>query len=254
MLTTLDKNLLASINLHAVFGALPKLVELVPAAAKLIAPLERPVTLSLVSPGDHVKYTFSSSAIRVGGSGKGPTLLFRSAGHVNRVVAGASQPIPVAGVGGIKFLTGVFTPLTDILSSYLEPEPGANDDPEFAKISTLLTFEVVASALVLIANNDEAGKVSAEHMPDGTLDIEVGDEHRYRLGVANHKLHRVRDIMGDPSAALHFSSLQVAGDVLAGRRSSLAAMAAGDIAMRGMIPLVDNTNRLLDRVGAYLGA
>ncbi|MGN2638468.1 hypothetical protein ACWEKT_19935 [Nocardia takedensis] len=46
----------------------------------------------------------------------------------------------------------------------------------------------------------------------------------------------------------------MAGAILAGRESALACVCDGRIAMRGFIPLVDNTNRILDRVGAYLGA
>lgn len=254
MLTTLDDHVLAAINLRAVFGALPKLVELVPEARQTLGLLDAEVTLTLVSPGEHVAYTFSPQGIRPGGGAKGPTLLFRSAAHVNRVVNGASQPIPVAGPKGIKFLTHIFTPLTDILASYLKPDPERLTDPTFVEASTLLTFEVVIAALVIVANADPSGQVSAEHMPDGTLDVEIGDEERFRIQVTGHKLQRVTTIDGDPSAALHFGNLTVAGGILSGQDSAMASLANGGLSMRGMIPLVDNTNRLLDRVGAYLGA
>ncbi|WKK70382.1 hypothetical protein Q0F99_10830 [Rathayibacter oskolensis] len=123
-----------------------------------------------------------------------------------------------------------------------------------AERTTLLTLEVVASALTVVANGDRAGKVSAEHMADGDLDIEVGDDLRYRIRVSGHRLSRRSDPVGGPRAALRFRDLGVAGDVLSGRETALACVGDGRVTMRGYIPLIDNTNRLLDRVGAYLGA
>lgn len=56
-----------------------------------------------------------------------------------------------------------------------------------------------------------------------------------------------------PRAALTFADLDVAGALLAGRVSALACIGDGRMAMRGTISMVDNVNRILDRVGQYLG-
>lgn len=255
MLTETDERVRAAINLHAVLGALPRLAELAPEARGILSGVLKPTTLTLSAPGGlRAHYTFTRDGVRAGAGAHGPTLLFTSAAHLNKVIAGTAQPIPIGGPRGISFLTKVFTPLSALLGEYLEPSEQRRADLEFAERSTKLSFEVVSAALTVVANEDLAGRVSAEHMPDGTMDFEIGDDLRYRIRVDGHRLSREAASSDSPRAALWFQDLTVAGDVLAGRESALACVCDGRLAMRGYIPLVDNTNRLLDRVGAYLGA
>lgn len=258
MLTDIDERVLAAVNLHAVLGALPRLVELSPEAAALLgAELKSPTTLSLVAPGAlRAHYRFDRNRIvpldeRHGG---GPTLMFRSAAHLNAVIAGTAQPIPIAGPAGIRFLTRVFTPLTDMLSAVLRPSSEALADPALVERSTLLTLDVAAHAIAVVANEDVSGRFSAAHMPDGDLDFEVGDDIRYRFEVLDHRVRVDPDHTDAPRAALRFANLDVAGGILSGRESALACVCDGRLEMRGFIPLIDNTSRILDRVGTYLGA
>lgn len=254
MLLDFDDRVRAAINLEAVFGALPTLADLVPEAREILSRCDSETTLTLRAPGGlHARYTFGPGGIRSGPGASGPTLVFTSAGHVNKVIDGASQPIPVAGPRGIRFLTKVFTPLTALLDEYLQPEPQRLDDAEFREINTLLTLEVVAGALSVVANRDESGRFSAEHMPDGVIDLQVGDDKTYRFAVKDAHVSRVTPAASAPTAVLRFADLGVAGDVLSGRESSLACVSDGRISMSGFIPLIDNLNRILDRVGAYLG-
>ncbi|MGP6204546.1 hypothetical protein [Microbacterium sp.] len=258
MLTHIDERVLAAINLHAVLGALPRLIELSPDAARLLArETSRPTTLSLSAPGGlRAHYRFERSGITslTEREGRGPTLMFRSAAHLNAVIAGTAQPIPVAGPAGIRFLTRVFTPLTEMLARMLRPSEDDFADPVFAERSTLLTLDVAAHAIAVVANEDLSGKFSAAHMPDGDLDFEVGDDIRYRFEVQGHRVRVDPDHSDAPRAALRFADLDVAGGILSGRESALACVCDGRLQMRGFIPLIDNTSRILDRVGTYLGA
>lgn len=255
MLTETDARVLALTNARAVLGALPRLVELVPEAGRILGTLPAPTTLSLVAPGIPVtRYRFASDGIAAVSEGRGPTLMFRSVDHLNAVIAGTAQPIPMAGPAGIRFLTRVFTPLTDLLGAYLKPDDNRLADAEFRRRSTLLTLEVAARAIAVVGNEDISGRFSAAHMPDGDLDLEIGDELRYRLEVKNHRIRLDDELSDPPRAALRFADLDVAGGVISGRDSALACVCDGRLAMRGFIPLVDNTSRILDRVGAYLGA
>lgn len=254
MLIDFDDHVRAAINLQAVFGALPKLAELAPEAPGILAALDAPVTLGLRAPGGlSAKYTFDKSGVRRGGGASGPTLFFTSAGHLNSVVSGDAQPIPVGGIKGIRFLTGVFTPLTKLLDTYLQPTAERLGDPDFLETNTLLTLEVVANALEVVANQDESGRFSLAHMPSGSIALQVGDELSYRFLVTANHMARTENTSTAPTAVLRFADLEVAGDVLSGRESSLACVSDGRIAMTGLIPLIDNLNRMLDRVGAYLG-
>ncbi len=255
MLTEIDDRVLASVNLHAVFGALPRLAELAPAAQELLATLDGPVTLTVaVAGGDSTKLLFRPDGISTGTGSAGTrvTLLARSAAHLNKVIDGTAQPIPVAGPAGIRFLTKVFTPLTDLLGSYLQPTDEALADGEFADISRLLLLDVAVSAITVVANQDRSGVYSAANMPDGDLDIAVG-ELRYRLRVRDHRLTPTPATDQPARAVFGFADLRTAGDVLAGRESALNCVGDGRIALQGYIPLVDNASRILDRVGHYLG-
>ncbi|WP_306207273.1 hypothetical protein [Actinoplanes sp. RD1] len=251
MLTETDDRILAAVNLHAVFGALPRLAELVPEARELLAGLAKPVTLTFkVAGGDSAVLVFRRDGITTGGPRQGTraALRFRSPAHLNAVVAGKAQPFPLAGPAGLRFLTRVFTPLTDLLGRQLRPE---GDEP--GDVSRLLLLDVATSALVVIANEDRSGRFSAGQMADGDLDIAVGDRLRYRLRVADHRLARIPATDSPARAVFGFADLRTAGDVLAGRESALACAGDGRITMSGYIPLVDNTSRILDRVGHYLG-
>ncbi len=258
MLTDIDERVLAAVNLHAVLGALPRLVEVTPEAANLLArEMTRPLTLTLTAPGGlRAHYRFDRTAVTALSQrqGRGPTLMFRSAAHLNAVIAGTAQPIPVAGPAGIRFLTHVFTPLTEMLSSVLRPSADELTDPALAERSTLLTLDVAAHAIAVVANEDVSGRFSAAHMPDGDLDFEIGDDIRYRFEVLDHRVRVDPDHTDAPRAALRFADLDVAGGILTGRESALACVCDGRLEMRGFIPLVDNTSRILDRVGTYLGA
>jgi hypothetical protein len=256
MLTEIDPRVLTATNLHAVLGSLPRLAALVPEARTILRGVPKPTTLTLVVPGfAPVRYAFSALGIRAtDAAGRGPTLLFRSPDHANAVLAGRAQPIPLAGPAGIRFLTGVFTPLTDLLSRYLQPGDADLADPAFRRLSTLLTLDVAARAIAVVANEDVSGRFSAAHMPDGDLDLEIGDEVRYRLEVKGHRVRLDDDLSDPPRAVLRFADLDVAGGVITGRDSALACICDGRLAIRGFIPLVDNTSRILDRVGTYLGA
>ncbi|AHH18478.1 hypothetical protein NONO_c36910 [Nocardia nova SH22a] len=255
MLIDTDERVRAAVTVHAVLGALPRLVELDREAAAVLGGLAGETTLTLmVRGGPRASYTFTTAGIRVGGGGAGPRLLFTSPRHLDAVLDGSAQPIPFGGLSGIRFLTNIFMPLTERLGAYLRPDPNRLSDPEFARISTLLTLDVAVTAITVVGNDDVSGRFSARHMPDGDLDIEVGDDLRYRVEIRDHRLRLGDDLGEPPRAALRFADLDVAGGILTGRDSALACLCDGRLAMRGFIPLVDNTNRILDRVGAYLGA
>ncbi|GAA1695173.1 hypothetical protein GCM10009808_10450 [Microbacterium sediminicola] len=256
MLTEIDERVHASVNLHAVFGALPRLVELVPAARALTESLDRPVALTFVAAGvGRMTLGFTSGAVIEGATTDAGNvrLLFRSPAHLNAVIAGTAQPIPFAGPRGLKFLTGVFAPMADLLGRYLQPSAADLEDPVFVEAHNLLSLHVAATAITVIANEDHAGKFSAAQMADGDLDIAVGDDLSYRIRVADHRLSLVPASAQPARAVFSFADLATAGDVLGGRESALACVCDGRIAMRGYIPLVDNTSRILDRVGQYLG-
>ena len=68
--------------------------------------------------------------------------------------------------------------------------------------------------------------------------------------------HRLKTVKkpGDEavSARMEFGSMEIARDLFEGRRNSLACIGTGEIRMGGRVPMLDNMNRILDRVALYL--
>ena len=256
MLIDTDPRVQAHINLFAVLGTLPVLVDRVPAARALLAGTSAPVGIRFVIPGlPRPVLTFDATGVRWGRERKAPllTLAFTSIAHFNRMIDGAAQPIPLAAPHRLRFLTGVFAPLTDLLGSYLQPTEADLADPEFRETSIILTLHVTAAALAQVANEDRSGRFSAQHIPDGDIALEVTGALAYHLALRDHRATFVAAPSPHPRGALTFSTLEVTGGILAGDLSAIACMSDGRLAMRGVISMVDNVNRILDRVGHYLG-
>lgn len=257
MLTELDPCVTAHINAHAVLGALPVLVARVPEAAQALASLDRPTAVLFKAPGvEEAAYTFTRDGVTAGvaDGARRVTLRFTSADHLNRMVDGKAQPIPLGSPAGLRFLVGPFSTLADLLGRYLRPGPDDLADPEFLETSTVMTLHVAAAAIAQVANHDRSGRFSASMVPDGEVALEVGDAIDLRLRVDDSDFSFVRTApTAPPRAALRFADLDVAGDVLAGRASALGSICDGTLGMRGYIPMLDNVSRILDRVGHYLG-
>lgn len=255
MLTETDPRVLAEVNLHAVLGSLPRLADLSDEAHTILSALDRPVALTLqVVGGGTTRLVFSARGVTSDpeATGSPARLLFTSPAHLNAVIAGTAQPLPLAGPRGLRFLTSVFAPLTELLARVLQPAGGVLPGQSRAVTGRKLLLHVAVRAIVVIGDEDRAGRYSAAQMPDGDVQIAVGDELTYRLRVRDHRLTLVAPAPTPPRAELVFADLETAGDVLAGRESALACVGDGRITLRGYIPLVDNVSRILERVGQYL--
>ncbi|WP_062464661.1 hypothetical protein [Demequina soli] len=256
MLTDTDPRVLAHINLFAVLGALPELARLAPEARPILARVDRPTVVRLRVRGlPERSLRFTADGItEEDGDGRDVTLVLRSAAHLNAMIDGTAQPLPLTGPGGLRFLTRVFAPLAELLGRYLRPSDEDLADPDRRDACAVLTLHVAVAAIAQVANTDRSGRYSARLIPDGQIGVEVGDTIDLRLHARDHALTFDRTPASSPArAALTFRDLDVAGDVLAGRASALACLCDGRMAMRGFIPMIDNVSRILDRVGHYLG-
>ena len=63
------------------------------------------------------------------------------------------------------------------------------------------------------------------------------------------KYHREPD---DFDAYMIFESLELARDLFDGKVNAVAAVGLGQVRVGGMISMIDNLNRILDRVSYYL--
>lgn len=249
-----DSRTKAYINLYALLGTLENLCEMDQKAKDMLKDI-KPVSIGFeVKGGPAATIRFSNSGCRMedGVSKCDIKLPFGTCEKFNGMIDGTVTPIPSKGFTKIQFLLKTFTALTDRLAEFMRPDPEALKDPEFFKISTTLTFYTITVAISQIGNQDSIGQASASYMVDGDLKISIKDGPSSLIRVKDHHLVTIKQEPEAPRAIMEFGSMQLAYDLFNGNVNALACIGNGTIQMKGMISLLDNMNRMLDRVGLYL--
>lgn len=248
-----DEKTLAYINLFAILGALPYLCGLDRKSAQLIENANVSVGFA-VKGGPSATLFFGGGRCRMvpGADRCQVKLPFSSCKKFNGLIDGTVTPIPIKGITKAGFLTGPFTKLTERLTAFLRPAPGALDDPDFFRISTTLMFHVIAEAAAQIANEDPIGQCSAAGIVNGTAKLSIQNGPGAALCCRNHRLLAVHRAPEEFLSYMEFQDMHVARDLFDGTINAIAAVGLGQVRIGGMISQIDNINRLLDRVAAYL--
>jgi putative sterol carrier protein len=249
-----DTTVLARCNLYAVLGAIPHLLILSPEAAALVAGKNLKVGFSIKN-GPKATLIFRNGQAEMvkGTDGCSIKLWFPSPEKFNAMIDGKASPLPVSGFHHIGFLLGAFTKLTDILSSYLRPDPEKLADPVFFERSTTLMLYVIGRAIVQIGNHDKVGKFSASNVTDGKIKLGIGDDLAVAIHAKGGKLSfNAKPTEGGYTSQMVFGSLKTARDLFDGNINAIAAVGMGQVRIGGMVSQVDNINRILDRVAIYL--
>lgn len=249
-----DQKTMAYINLYAVLGTLENLCEIVPEASALLTN-KKPISIGFdVKGGPSATITFRNGRCRMdqGVEDCDVKLPFSSCEKFNGLIDGTTTPIPSKGFRHIKFLLKDFTGLTDLLNKYMRPEPEDLEDKNFFAISTTLMFYTISVALAQIANNDKVGKFSADHIADGEISFKIENGPASTLRVKDGRMVAIKCESKNPRAQMAFASIELARDLFDGKVNALACIGDGTIQMKGLISMLDNLNRLLDRVALYL--
>ncbi|MDR3313508.1 MAG: hypothetical protein LBS96_03515 [Oscillospiraceae bacterium] len=250
----LDQKTLAYINMFAILGALENLCELDPEARALMTN-KKPIALAFeVKDGPKATLTFSNGRVRVtpGVQECDIRIPVGSCEKFNAVVAGTATPVPVKGFRYINFLLKDFDALSKLLEKHLRPAEEDLADPAFFARSTELMLYVIAVAIAQIGDYDEIGKFSADHIPDGEVCFSIKDGPAATIRSTGHVLATEKKRPQSPRAIMEFENLELARALFDGKVNALACIGNGSISMRGMINMIDNLNRILDRVALYL--
>lgn len=252
-----DAKALAYVNLYGVLGCLENLCGLDSEAKAILAKLPKPVSLCFYVSGGPcatLHFTKEGCTLRRGQNGATCKLLFPSPAAFNQLIAtGTLAGIPVKGpVQAITFLLGTFVPLTDRLTKLLRPSAEDLRDRAFFEESTLLTLYTVAGAISALANHDPISKVSAQHTVDGDILLGIRDRVYVTVRVKNSQFTTLKEKTAHPRAVMEFADIDLANALFNGTASSINELCKGRIHLRGMISMVDNVNRILDRVAVYL--
>lgn len=250
-----DSKTKAYLNMYAVLGTLENLCELDKKAQELIADVKKPVSIGfIVKDGPSATIKISSKGCRMEDGVKECDIKipFASCEKFNGMIDGTVTPVPVKGFLKIGFLLKTFTALTDRLSEIMQPKEEALKDKAFFELSTKLTFYTISVALSQIGNQDAIGQASASYMLDGDIMFAIKDGPAATIRVKDHHLVTIKQAPQKPRAIMQFDNLQLANDLFNGKVNSLECIGKGTVEIRGMLSMVDNMNRILDRVALYL--
>lgn len=250
-----DARTLAYINMYAIFGTLENLCEMDENARALLKN-KKPISIGFtVKGGPKATLIFSNGYCRLeDGCASDCTIRipFKSCEQFNGMIDGVVTPVPNKGFIHIGFLLKSFVGLTDLLTKYLRPDPKDLEDPRFFEISTKLMFYTITVALAQIANQDAIGKFSADHIVDGDILMSIAGGPKATLRCRNHHIVTIKKDLGNCRSLMEFADLRLARDLFDGKVNAVACIGEGTIKMGGMISMIDNVNRILDRVALYL--
>ena len=110
-----------------------------------------------------------------------------------------------------------------------------------------------AGAVSALANHDSISQISADYTVDGDISLGIKDTAYITLRVQDKHFTTIKQRCENPRAIMEFADLDLAAGLFAGNVSTINEMCKGTIRLRGMISMLDNVNRILDRVSVYLG-
>ncbi|MDD3946731.1 MAG: hypothetical protein PHI19_02720 [Clostridia bacterium] len=247
----------AYVNLFAAMGVLEKFVEL-DAEAKEIAKQHNLVIRFQVKGGPDGQLIFKDGTVKVipyNDTVKSDIHLYCAGPEkFNEVVDGKGMPIPLKGVfKTLKFMGSSDSPFSVLTGRMGDIMRGKGvDTPELKKLSTLLAFYAMSAAIAQIGNEDEIGSLAGKRIPEGDISLEIKDAAYATITQKDGKLTCKFEKAANPRAIMAFTSIEVASDLINGRRDAMSCLSMGDLEMKGYIPMLDNLNKVLNLVPKYL--
>ena len=110
----------------------------------------------------------------------------------------------------------------------------------------------IGVAISQIGNNDEIGKFSAKAIEDGSVYVGIKDNIGVEIVCKDHRLVTIKSTPKTYRSSMVFESIETARALFDGKVNSLACIGTGKIEMHGLVSMLDNVNRILDRVALYL--
>ena len=250
-----DLRTMACINMYGILGCLEDLCCFSNEARELACPDKRTTAVSFaVKNGPSMTLRFADNACKAepGDNKCDIRLPFSNCEKFNGMIDGTVTPFPSKGFARIGFLTKNFSGLTKILERYLRVREEDLAHNDFFEASTVIMFHLIARAVSQTGNYDSIGRFSASNIVDGTVVLSIGGKIQSAITVKDHRLTTSREIPEHYHALMEFSDLKLARDVFDGKVSTLGCIGNGLISMRGNLGMLDNINRILDRVAVYL--
>ena len=252
----IEQKALSYANMYGVLGTLQMLCELDDTAKKILQKIKKPISVCFqVKDGPCRTFHFDEKGCKIteGSDDTDCKMNFSSPEKFNLMINESKPGIPVKGtVRLLMFLTGTFTELTNRLTELLRPSEESLKDRAFFEESTLLTMYTVAGAVSGLANSDSIAMISAGNTVDGDVSLGVKDKAQVTIRVKDHRFETVYAEAKNPKAIMEFADIDLAYGLFNGTVSTINEMCKGNIRLAGVLSMVDNINRILDRVSLYL--
>jgi hypothetical protein len=140
--------------------------------------------------------------------------------------------------------------LSDVHINYCTEED--LQDPVFFERSTTLMLYTIGVAIAQIGNNDQIGKFSAKSIADGVIYLGIKDGPGVGIVCKDNRLVTLKEIPEKYRSSMIFESIEIARALFDGNVNALDCIGVGKIEMHGLVSMLDNVNRILDRVALYL--
>ena len=103
-----------------------------------------------------------------------------------------------------------------------------------------------------LANTDPISKISASNTCDGDIHLGIVGAAAATISVNENHFTTVKKAPEHPRAKMEFADIDLAYALFNGTASTINELCKGNIRLAGMISMVDNVNRILDRIAVYL--
>jgi hypothetical protein len=146
-----------------------------------------------------------------------------------------------------------FTKLTEKIEYYLKPTEAMLKDEKIFNFHVRLMLMVAVYGIKAIGENDPAVKDLVAHTPNGTMELRVlPDGPVAHIILKDGKFTPVKGPAKDPTVSMEINGNKLAYDLLNGKVDAMGALGSREIAMHGLLPLADNLNVVMERIGKYL--
>lgn len=248
---------MAYVNAYGVLATLENLCAMDDEAKAVCRGLKKPVSLCFdVTDGPCVTYNFTNDGCKMTEGDYGCTckMKFSSPEKFNALIDSSKPGVPTKNIPQVlSFLMGPFTKLTDRLTKFLMPSDEDLKNKDFFEKSTILTMYTIGGAICALGNTDSISTQSASYICDGDIQMGITDKVYVTIRVRNHQLQLIKEKPDTPRAIMEIKTVELANGLFNGTASTISELCAGNIYMSGMINMIDNINRILDRVATYLG-
>lgn len=252
----IDVKSLSYVNLYGILASLENLCDMDRVAKDILSGLSKPVSLCFdVKDGPCATLHFSKTGCKFTEGSEGCTckMNFGSPAAFNNLIDHSRPGIPTKNpIQVLTFLLGPFTALTNRLTEILRPSPDALQDRAFFELNTVMTFYTVAGGISALANTDPISLISAGNTVDGDIQLGIANVAYITIRVKDHHFTTIKSPSSAPRAKMEFASIDLANSLFAGTASTINELCKGNIRLSGMISMVDNVNRILDRISVYL--